>query len=53
MIAKLILIGLPLIGLGINIARHGEDKNSKYNGWAYIIYIAINYTLYYYAGVFN
>lgn len=28
-----ILIGLFCISLGINIAKHGEPKNEKYNVW--------------------
>ncbi len=53
MIAKLILIGLPLVGLGINIAKHGEDKDAKFNGWSFLLYISLQYILFYHAGIFN
>ena len=53
MIAKIIILGLPLIGLGMNIALHGKKRKKKYNGWTSLIALIIAYTLYYYAGIFN
>lgn len=30
----LILLIIGVLGLGINLAKHGERKNDKYNFWA-------------------
>ena len=33
MLPQLIYLALGLIGLGIECARHGEEKKKKYDGW--------------------
>lgn len=41
-VPQLIMCVLFTINLGLNIAKHGEDKNDKYNAWATLISIGIN-----------
>lgn len=53
MIAAIILIALMFIDLGINIAKHNERKESRYNWWSTLIAIVINLVLFYFAGLFN
>lgn len=37
-----------------HFARHGEDKKtSKYNGWIYLIYLFITWTILYYGGFWD
>lgn len=43
-----------MIDLGINLAKHGETKkDSKYNGWAFLIAKIILWTILYYGGFWN
>ena len=54
MIPQLIILALGMIGLGINITRHGETKKeSKYNGWAQLVAKVILWTILYYGGFWN
>lgn len=54
MIPQLIILGLGMIGLGINITRHGETKKeSKYNGWVNLASNAILWTILYCGGFWN
>ena len=53
MIATLIILSLHLIGLGAHIAKHGETKESDYNGFTKFIASVIAIILYYYAGMFD
>lgn len=53
MIAAIILIALMFIDLGINIAKHNERKEGKYNWWSTLIALVINLVLFYFAGLFN
>lgn len=52
MIAKIILIVLNILGLGLAMGKHGEKKED-WNAWISLIALVIVFTLYYYAGVFN
>lgn len=53
MTASIILLFLLAMYLGINLAKHGEDKTGKYNFWIGLLSVAIYLVLYYYAGVFD
>lgn len=53
MTASFILLFLLAMYLGINLAKHGEDKTGKYNFWICLFSAAIYLVLYYYAGVFD
>jgi len=53
MIPQLIYLSLVLIGLGAEIARHGEAKKGKYNGWTSLIATLIILTVLYYGGFFD
>ena len=54
MIATIILLALNAMSLGMNLAKHGENKKEeKHNFWASLIATAIMITLYYYAGLFD
>lgn len=52
MIATIILLILLMIGLGIAIGKHGEDRG-KYNAWVTLISVIIDLILFYYAGLFD
>ena len=53
-VPQLIILALGMIGLGINITRHGETKKeSKYNGWVHLIAKAILWGILYYGGFWN
>lgn len=41
------------MGLGINLAKHGEPKDGKYNFWTTLLVVIIELVLFYYAGLFN
>lgn len=55
MIATIILICLLSGKFFIHAAKHGDPWNpkSKYNAFAALLYVAIQLTLYYYAGLFD
>ncbi len=54
MISTIIIIFLSLMMLGMNLAKHGENKcDEKYNFWYSLIGAAIAYLLYYHAGLFD
>ena len=48
-----IILGLSILGLGHEIAKHGEKKDSTYNWWMKLITITITWFLYYKAGLFS
>lgn len=53
-IAALILVMIQVIGLGYEIAKHGEAKKERnYNAWVRLFAIVVLFTLYYYAGIFK
>jgi len=51
--ADIIYISIMLIGLGLNIAKHGETKKQKYDGISYFIAFCISVILLYFGGMFN
>lgn len=54
MIPQLIVIALGMIGLGINITRHGEKrKQRKYNGWVHFCVLLIFWTILHCGGFWN
>lgn len=54
MISQIIILTLGMIGLGINIAKHGEEKKaSKYNVWVFLIAKLILWTILYYGGFWD
>lgn len=53
MIAKIILITLSILTLGIHIGKHGKPKEGEYNVGYQLIGTAILFLLYYYAGIFR
>jgi hypothetical protein len=51
MIPQLIIIALEMIGLGIDISRHGETKKeSKHNAWVTLTAKVILWGILYYGG---
>lgn len=52
MIAKIILISLMILGLGINIGEHGKERKPT-NAWTSLISFIVIIVLLYYAGFFN
>lgn len=52
MIAKIILLFLMVLGLGMNIATHGKERKPN-NAYISFISFIITITLLYYAGFFN
>ena len=53
MTATIILLTIMCIGTGIELAKHGEYHERRYNFWLKLLADAILLTLYYYAGLFN
>ena len=53
MIPQIILICLFAMGLGVHIAKHGEDKDSKYNFFIKGLSIIIMSSLLYCGGFFD
>jgi hypothetical protein len=51
--ATIILLTIMCIGTGIELAKHGEHYERRYNFWLKLLADAILLTLYYYAGLFN
>lgn len=41
----LVIIIIDALNIGMNLAKHGEDKDAKYNFFASLIGCAINLTL--------
>jgi hypothetical protein len=52
MIAKIIIILLYTLSLGMNIQSHGEERKPT-NGWASFISYLITMGLLYWAGLFD
>lgn len=50
MIAQITLIVIWALSLGMTIVKHGEQKDTKYNGWHSIITIGIYVIILYYGG---
>lgn len=51
MIPQLIIILLGILGLQMNITKHGKrKKDQKYNWWIYIISTLIYWTVLHYGG---
>ena len=53
MIYALILISLNILGLGVHLAKHGEENTTKYNFFIRVITVCLVIWLYYKVGVFN
>ena len=53
MIATIILLAVMCIGTGMELAKHGEYYEKRYNFWLKLLADAIVLILYYYAGLFN
>jgi hypothetical protein len=53
MIATLIILIFMFGDFFVAFAKHGENKNNKYNAWISMITLIINIILYYYAGLFD
>ena len=53
MIATIVLLVLLVLDLGINLGKHGEPKDGKYNFYTSLLCVAIILYLYYKAGLFN
>jgi len=52
MIAKIILLGLLTLSLGMNLATHGE-KRKPTNGWISLISYLLTLSLLYWGGYFD
>ena len=54
MIPHILYIALTLIGLGMEIAKHGEiKKQSKHNAWTTLISSSIIWIILYFGGFFD
>ena len=51
-IPVIILLFITTLGLGIDIAKHGQVKTKEYNGWASFISYIIIMGLYCWIGIF-
>tara|TARA_B100000768_G_C10930238_1_gene229322 strand:- start:297 stop:485 length:189 start_codon:yes stop_codon:yes gene_type:complete len=52
MIAKMVLLGLMTLSLGIGLATHGKEKKPQ-NGWVSLINYIITLSLLYWCGLFD
>lgn len=52
-VPQILIIVLFSINLGINIAKHGEEKEEKYNFWLALIDILIECFILYCGGFFS
>lgn len=50
---QLIWLILLALGLGINLAKHGEKRTDKYNFWSSLIGAIISFWIVYAGGFFN
>lgn len=53
MIPQLLMIVLGVLGLGMSIAKHGEEEKGKKNGWASFWGLLIVWTILYYGGFWD
>ena len=53
MVATIILLALMFVDFGINLAKHGEYSDKRYNAWTALNGLIVNLVLFYYAGLFN
>ncbi len=53
MIPQLLYIMLCILGLGVHMANHGEERVKNYNGWTQLISIIIIWVLLYYGGFWD
>lgn len=53
MIATIILLVIMCMGLGISLAKDGQEKEGTYNFWLTLFLCIIELVLYYYAGLFD
>lgn len=51
-IPQMIIIIVCAIDVGINLAKHGEDKKGKYNFWVSLICVLIEIFILYLGGFF-
>ena len=51
--AEIILITIGVMNLGIELGKHGEMKEERYNFWNALLATAIAFILYYYAGLLS
>lgn len=49
----IILLALMGINLGLNLGKHGEPKNEKYNFWGCLIATGIQVLLFWGTGMFD
>lgn len=52
-IPQIIMIIFFAMDLGINLAKHGEDKKGKYNIWVALICALIEFFILYCGGFFS
>ena len=52
-IPQIIIIVLFAMDLGLSLAKHGEDKEGKYNFWESLICVIINFFILYCGGFFS
>lgn len=44
---------LLAMGLGVDLALHGKEKEGRYNFWVSLLAVSIQIVLLYYAGIFG
>lgn len=49
---QLVWLALVMIGLGVDVARHGQPKTGKYNFWSSLAAIPIAIAILYFGGFF-
>jgi len=52
-IPQIILLGLIVMGLGLNLAKHGEPQKGKHSFWMSLVNSAVIVGLLYWGGFFS
>lgn len=53
MICTIIILFILAVNLGVELGKHGEPKNNRYNFWMALVATVLNLLLYWGAGLFD
>ena len=53
MICTIIILFILAVNLGVELGKHGELKNKRYNFWLALVATVLNLLLYWGAGLFD
>jgi hypothetical protein len=50
---QIIFLAILMLGLGVDMERHGQEKTGKYNFWTSVVSFGIIIGILYWGGFFN